>query len=435
MTADTSASHHHPHPLPDFAASEARLRRQLLTGAHRAIWEANFGTAEYRHLRALAARAGRRRTHPGPRVYILPGIMGSKLGTARNGSRAQTLLWIDPEEIQRGALLQLALPAGRRFKALGVMVLTYLKLKLTLEIAGFDVQFHPYDWRLGIDVLGRLLHERLQRDRAKQVMVVAHSMGGLIARVAQGLEAAGGTKRIARLILLGTPNYGSFAPVMALRGVYPAVRKVATLDPRHSAETLTRRVFNTFPGLHHMLPAPERFAAWNLYDPANWPAGTLGPRRSLLRDVARMRGLLAAADGRVSEVIGIDQDTITGMGRSNGEFEYFITRNGDGTVPVEMARLPGARTYYVRENHASLPANSLVCSAVLDLLRTGATRRLARRWRGKPGLRPISESALRQTDVQKFDWAALSVLERRLLLQGLVLPMPTGPAGNGAARR
>jgi pimeloyl-ACP methyl ester carboxylesterase len=266
-------------------------------------------------------------------------------------------------------------------------------------------------------------------------MIVAHSMGGLIARVAQGLLDAEGSRKLARLILVGTPNYGSFAPVMALRGVYPAVRKVATLDPKHTAETLSRRVFNTFPGLHHMLPAVERFAQWDLYDPAAWPGGNLGPRRSLLRSVARMRSLLAPADKRVATVIGIDQDTITNMARNNGELLYFVSRNGDGTVPVEMARLPGAPAYYVRENHASMPANSLVCSAVVDLLRTGTTRQLSRRWTNKPGERPISESALRQSDVQKFDWEALSAQERRLLLQGLVLPMPTGPARTGAAKR
>ena len=121
-----------------------------------------------------------------------------------NGSRTDTLVWIDPEEIQRGRLLNLALPAGRRFKALGVMVLSYLKLKLTLEIAGFDVEFHPYDWRRGIDELGADLARRLRRDRARSVMLVAHSMGGLVARVAMGLLHSASPDKIARLVMLAT---------------------------------------------------------------------------------------------------------------------------------------------------------------------------------------------------------------------------------------
>jgi hypothetical protein len=84
-----------------YIGTEARLRRQLLTGAHRAIWEANFGVREYRRLRELAERAQRPRSKRGPRVYILPGIKGSQLGERRQGARASTLLWIDPEVIQQ----------------------------------------------------------------------------------------------------------------------------------------------------------------------------------------------------------------------------------------------------------------------------------------------------------------------------------------------
>ena len=52
-------------------------------------------------------------------------------------------------------------------------------------------------------------------------------MGGLISRAALALP---GTRHVERVVLLGTPNRGSYAPVQALRGTYAVIRKVARLD-------------------------------------------------------------------------------------------------------------------------------------------------------------------------------------------------------------
>src|SRR5690606_26702536 len=104
-----------------------------------------------------------------------------------------------------------------------------------------------------IDELGTLLTRRIAEDDPNghgRVSIVAHSMGGLVARAAL---AAGAPMR--RLIMLGTPNFGSFAPIAALRATNDAVRKAGWLDMGNSAEELASEVFNTFPGLTQMLPA------------------------------------------------------------------------------------------------------------------------------------------------------------------------------------
>ena len=56
------------------------------------------------------------------------------------------------------------------------------------------------------------------------------------------------------LVLLGTPNCGSFAAVQAVRGTYAVVRRLAQLAARASAEELAAQVFNTFPSLYDLLP-------------------------------------------------------------------------------------------------------------------------------------------------------------------------------------
>ena len=100
-------------------------------------------------------------------------------------------------------------------------------------------------------------------------MLVAHSMGGLVARAA---AAKLPQRLLRRLIMLGTPHHGSFAPVQALRGTYPFVRKMAALDRRNSPESLAERVFSSFPGLYQMLPTPRRFKdSPDLFDARAWP--------------------------------------------------------------------------------------------------------------------------------------------------------------------
>ncbi len=83
-----------------------------------------------------------------------------------------------------------------------MVLFTYLRLKLHLRIAGFAPVFHDYDWRLGIDELGRGLAERLRGERSR-TMIVAHSMGGLVSRAAMSHS---GLEHVERVVLLGTPN-------------------------------------------------------------------------------------------------------------------------------------------------------------------------------------------------------------------------------------
>ena len=82
--------------------------------------------------------------------------------------------------------------------------------------------------------------------------------------------------------MLGAPNRGSFACVQALRGTYPFMRRMSTLDHRHSAEDIAQNVFCTFPGLYQMLPPPWAFKEFDLFDARSWPADGPVPSAKLL---------------------------------------------------------------------------------------------------------------------------------------------------------
>ena len=412
----------HVTPYDRFSWGDVQIEEWLASGARRRELSDYFGPSEYRALAALARRAHTARLNEGaPRVLIVPGIMGSQLGLSRAAPLPNDIVWLDPLDIQRGRLVALRLPGAAPIVPLGVVLFSYLRLKLYLRAAGFAAEFHDYDWRLSLVHSGRALAERLRLLRPARVAIVAHSMGGLVSRAALALA---GTQHIERLVLLGTPNCGSFAAVQALRGTYAVVRKVARLAQQASAESLAAEVFSTFPSLYELLPwGPCGVAGSDLFDARGWPTAGPGPDANLLAAARAVQRQLAPPDERFAVIAGVGAATVTAVKRRGEEFLYTLTRSGDGTVPLQSALLPGVRSTYARAAHSDLTRNPVVAAAVVDLLRTGDTRRLPSRWSG--GARAsaqVSDGELRRTHAEKVDWAALSPKARRLFLENLNEP-------------
>ena len=400
------------HRLPD-----GEVERLLATGERRAELVAAFGARGYAELAPLARQAARLRRRGGPVVYVLPGLMGSRLGT--RGRLVDDVVWLDPFEVAAGHLTRLALPRGAALVALGAMLMNTLKLKLSLEIAGFDVRLHPYDWRLDPPAIAAALLARVEREGADGAMLVGHSLGGVVAR--QALAADG--DRIRRIVQLGAPNHGSYAAVLAMRGVYPTVRKLAALDLRHDAEDLSRVVFRTLPSLYRLLPTGPATGGLDFLDPESWPDDRLRPDRQLLA-AALQAPRAVGADPRCLCIVGLGQRTVLGAARDGDAFRYRTGSDGDGTVPRELAEIDGCPTWYVAEKHGGLPNNGPVIAAVGDLLRDGATNRLpsAARVRRDARARWVTEEALRRVAPRKLGWMGLSPDARRRLLEPVVSP-------------
>jgi CHAT domain-containing protein/pimeloyl-ACP methyl ester carboxylesterase len=403
--------------LPVHRLHDEDVERLLATGERREDLVALLGEDGYRELAALARRAAAVRRRGSPTVYVLPGLMGSRIGT--RGRLLDDVLWLDVVEVAAGHLTRLALPRGARLTALGVMWLNTLKLKLSLTVAGFDARLHAYDWRLGVVPLARALAARIEADGRRDVLVAGHSMGGLVARAA--LAHANG--RIRRIVQIGAPNGGAYASVLALRGVYPTVRKLAALDFKHSAEDLARIVFRTLPSLHELLPAPQDGEP-DLFDLQSWPDDSLRPDRRMLADALAARASWPRGDARILQIIGTQQETVTRIRRTDGAFDYVVTRDGDGTVPRALATLAGTRAWYVAEKHGGLPNNGRVIAAVADLLRDGETTRLAAATRAvrRAPTRTLHEAALRRVAPRKVRWQDLSDDAARRLLEPVVSP-------------
>jgi len=410
----------HITPYDRLALDEATMVALLASPARNEGLVEYFGASLHAELVNLARTTLRQKPAARRRVYVLPGIMGTQLGFTRGGTRPNDALWLDPIDISFGRLTELRLSPDSKLIALGAMNYTYLKLTLSLRQAGFDTVLLNYDWRRDIATLGEALAQRIAADGRDEVAIVGHSMGGLVARAA--LTHAVG-QRVSQLVTLGTPHSGSLAAIQALRGTYSVVRKLGMLDTRHDAEYLARGVFSSFPSLHELLPSAGEICDFDLFDPAAWPVQGPCADPMLLRAATGVAGRMASADARFDVVVGCNRTTATRLALRDGDFAYEYTLEGDGTVPLPLALLAGARHRYVDCGHSDMPLSNRVIRGTIDLLRTGRTRRFAasppkrrasRKW--------VSDTQLRQELTGKVDWPHMTPRERRVFLDTLNEP-------------
>src|SRR5262245_262122 len=408
------------------ALSDEAVEEALRTGDHPALLEDLFGTPGYAQLRGLAQQAAARSVRGGERVLIVPGICGSRLGY-RLGP-IPNVLWIDPISIAAGRLTELRLKQSGdpgRVRALGVLLFAYLALKLRLRIGGYDAEFAAFDWRLSVSRLGAELAKEIDRTPGVKTHLVAHSMGGLVARAALAHKPA----NLERVVTLGTPNFGSYSPIQAFRGVHSIVQKVAFLDLKDDQRALAG-VFGTFPGLLEMIPSPQQRPR-DLFDLANWPTAGTHPDAALLHAAEATQAALPLPTENFRLIVGLDNETVvnTRLDDQRGEFLYDLSMDGDGTVPLDLARVSGLQTWVTTTSHGNMPNSESIARAVGNLLATGETtelptleERLGAAPRRSAVTRAMRESDLRTRALEGRRGRAPSPREQRNLVQEFAAP-------------
>jgi pimeloyl-ACP methyl ester carboxylesterase len=187
-------------------------------------------------------------------VIVLPGIMGSHLAV---GGRT---VWVDALRLARGGLSDLAYDGDGEVTAVGLNR-TYIPM-ITRLARTWDVHLFPYDWRDDIRRSADRLDELVERLRTEHpdrgINFVAHSMGGLVVRafVAEHRQRWDELAKIAgassgRLVMLGTPNRGSYAIPLTLLGCELTVRGLAAIDRKHTNDEVGALVAG-FPGLYQI---------------------------------------------------------------------------------------------------------------------------------------------------------------------------------------
>jgi hypothetical protein len=339
---------------------------------------------------------------PRPVVFLLPGIMGSELEV--NGNR----IWIDFADLFAGGLAQLHI---------GATGVTPLRPYAGYygELVDFLAETHkviafPFDWRLRpeqeADRLARDLSRAVAEAKAagQPVRIVAHSMGGLIARtmIARHPEVWREMTSVpgARLVMLGTPNGGSYSINELVVGQAGTLKKLALLDVTRSHAALLG-IITRFPGVLAMLPKSadqDYFSAetWQQYA-AGGKADWVLPDPSDLNHAREFRAVLDSSPvdpERMIYVAGQARATLVGMFREDGAIRFRATTRGDGQVPWDTGIPSQLRAWYAPNvAHGDLSAETEIFLALLDLLQRGTTSRLSRD-------EPVSREAAREFVVE-----------------------------------
>ncbi len=319
-------------------------------------------------------------------VVVIPGIMGSLLDL--DGRR----VWTSPAALYSGGFAELRLP-----KTLGAVTAVglnpvYASLVATLAQT-WDVYLFPFDWRDDIGAAATRLDEFVRTEvfsggSPRPTHVVAHSMGGLVARAfikrfamtwTDMDDAAGEHRRGGRLVMLGTPNRGSYAIPLALVGEDLLVKVLAAVDRTNTRRKIAA-IMATFPGMYQMLPAPGLKVDDDhglLYDAKTWGKVNDSVDPALLERASRFHAALDAGgdDGRLVYVAGDGHLTPARISVSGGTFTFGSHDRGDGRVTHESGLLTG-NNYFSRAKHGDLVTDAAVLAALPDLLTSGKTTRL-----------------------------------------------------------
>ncbi len=345
-----------------------------------------------------------------PAVFVIPGILGSNL--ALDGRRIWlgfrfvnglgSLAW-DPKTAAHVA------PDGPIGSVYGDLI---ERLADTHEVIPF-----AFDWRRPIEDearrLGVAVDAALSARAASQqpVRIVAHSMGGLVART-MALEKPDTWQRMlardgARLLMLGTPNGGSWSPMQTLSGDDTFGNALAAFGSLFD-NSGARKTMAGMPGflqLQASLLDPtlrlDRAESWQkladddmarlaersiwhlegvqrtLYQWGAPPQAVLDKSVALRKRLDAQAAALGTDARKMLLVVGHAAFTPCGYTFSDAGLEYLdAPGGGDGRVPLSCALLPGVRTWKLDASHGDLPSRAGAFAAYVELLANGDTQLL-----------------------------------------------------------
>ena len=360
-----------------------------LTAEERTSLREEWGDAAFERT-TRAARHVRRGGQKG-RVVVVNGIMGARLAVSEDGGTPRDV-WLRLLKLMGGGFSSLQLgKGGKPNPRLHVTPVALFKdyVPLVLELhKEWRVLPFPFDWRRDLLESADELDQRLRAWAGTEpVHIVAHSMGGLLARAFimrhpgtwQAIADPDGLRRGGRLVMLGTPNRGSFAIPSVLTGKETLVKALAATDVSGSMDDVLS-VLGTFPGVYQMLPSPTMRGVDDrerLFDRKSY-AGKHVDSELLARGRRFQSDLEPVVDPeRFLYVAGYNQKTPCRIQIDGpSDFKYVYTNAGDGRVPHELGVLAGVPTFWIEESHGALPKAEGVLEGIHELLSTGRTESL-----------------------------------------------------------
>ncbi|MEX0683243.1 MAG: alpha/beta fold hydrolase [Dehalococcoidia bacterium] len=335
-----------------------------------------------------------------PPVVFLHGFAGSTINCA------STNLWPGPPP-EFGEMM---LASNGVSPGTGACAATVGALLETVQLAGFSVSdvygstanylrntfddrahFFAWDWRKSPDVslslLDSFIDDVLEEHDEDEVVIMAHSYGGLLAR--WYLENPSGADKVARVVTIGTPSWG------APKALFPLFAGIETpdfssLDLIIADNSEFKDFARNLAGNYFLYPSAA-YGSWltvanvdfdqaKLLDYVN----ELGGNRDLLSQAltahANIMDGIPPGNIPFEIVVGTGLPTISGVRIQNNGFVIVEYGDGDGTVPARSAARglagpgnPNAdKTHYACGiGHVPLPGHQQVTNAIEDFLKSG----------------------------------------------------------------
>lgn len=339
-----------------------------------------------------------------PLALMLPGIMGSHLAAG------DEWVWLFFPGLIAGRMGRLNIDAGD-VRPNGWIGLSYERFAQHLA-ESHEVWPHAYDWRLSMEQTAKLFGDKLDaamaeaEKRRKPLRIVAHSMGGLLARLAlkendrwQRFKAIPGS----RLVQFGTPNMGSHSIAAVLLGRDGLVQKIERFDLSNNMREFLD-IVSRFPGVLELLPWPVKDGCaadgHDYFDPALWQrwwaddaenragraraagqwdtakgAGDGWPLPEAQR-LAKARDVVAAimaapVDAASTCYVAGRDKTPVAVRLANGQVEIQWVQEGDGRVPWQTGIPAGVRAWCVDAAHGDLLNEAGAFEEYVKLISTG----------------------------------------------------------------
>ena len=328
-------------------------------------------------------------------VFLLPGIMGSHIQVGGNR------IWFDPISMCGGGMKRVKVNA-REVSADGWMDRNYERLARYLAQT-HEVRPFAYDWRKSLtEAATGFAHEldlamKDARGRGTTVRIVAHSMGGLVARLAlkdrwEQFKSLPGS----RLLQLGTPNRGSHSIAAVLLGRDDFVQLIEHwFDWKHDMKAFLA-IVRDFPGVLELLPWGEQAGpaddgrdyfspdTWTQFfaedqDPkrdASWVTPEATALQAAQKTIAAVRA--AGLDPECTLYVAGQASTPVAVRVERGTVEIGWSEEGDGRVPWKTGIPAGIPVWYADVAHGDLAGHRDAFAAYQQLLETGTTRLLPR---------------------------------------------------------
>ncbi len=371
-------------------------------------------------------------------VIFVPGICGSVLKegdqTIWPGTPQSTVFQSYPEafvqilstsetivatDVLRDVPLQVLGVTVHHFDAYGTALNALTQMGYS-EPAGTLIPF-AYDWRRDVRTAAQALHDRLSQPDlpGRQIGIVAHSMGGLVARYCVEKLGVPNGVRVELLALLATPHLGAPVSVQNILGLRPEI----FLSAAQCGEALKNPAF---PSAYQLLPRPgvpallakSAQTGFTIVDPFDQTvaaqlglvSGSLTAAQELANQLPFM-GPGFSPPCQYVAIVGNEQNTTVANYRDGQSvIPQEEKQSGDGTVPLWSAAPPGVPVRYVAATHLDVCADPDTIAMLRAVLRPDL--QTGRLFNAGPGVAAFSVQPLK-TSVQPGETFTVAVVADR----------------------